>query len=275
LVELIPEWLGDTDGLTPNEQATERGRVRAGLLTFLAGSIAVVGAVYTARTFALNRRGQVTERFTRAVDQLGSDNPDVRLGGIYALDRLARESVDDHGPIMEILMAFVRTRSPWPPTPDGRRKPDKAKRPEDPPPAPVDVRAALNVLRRRRVSQDAHQLIDFDLAATNLCGIDTDRLCLPRARLSGTQLRDATLLRADLREATLIAANLEGAVLVDARLNGVQLRGASLRGASVQGCDFNSAKLDKTDLTGARYDGRTRWPAGFDPEAAGAVSTPG
>jgi hypothetical protein len=57
------------------------------MLAVLAGGIAVVGAVYTGRTFALTRRGQLTERFTRAVDQLGSDKPDVVRGGIYALAR--------------------------------------------------------------------------------------------------------------------------------------------------------------------------------------------
>jgi hypothetical protein len=84
-------------------------------LAFLAGIIAVGGLVYTARNFALNRHGQIAKRFTRAVDQLGSKELDVRLGGIYGLERLACESRDDHGPIIEILTAYVRERAPWPP----------------------------------------------------------------------------------------------------------------------------------------------------------------
>ena len=106
VITWAPHWLASTNGLNADQRAAEVGRVRTALLAVIAGSIAVVGAIYTARTFSLNRQaheldrqGQITERFTRAVDQLGNkDSLDVRLGGIYALERLARESRDDHGP---------------------------------------------------------------------------------------------------------------------------------------------------------------------------------
>src|SRR6266702_335401 len=45
---------------------------------------------------------------------LGSDNLDVRLGGIYALERIASSSEVDRGPILEVLTAYVRGHSPWP-----------------------------------------------------------------------------------------------------------------------------------------------------------------
>src|SRR4051794_26676533 len=72
VLKWAPQWLASTDGLKPRERAEELGRVRTGLLAFLAGVLAAVGAYYTHRTFGLNRAGQITERFTRAVDQLGS-----------------------------------------------------------------------------------------------------------------------------------------------------------------------------------------------------------
>ena len=64
------------------------------------------------------QEGQITERFTRAVDQLGAidqlGNPaiEIRLGGIYALKRIANESDKDYWSIMEILTAYVRINSP-------------------------------------------------------------------------------------------------------------------------------------------------------------------
>ena len=67
----------------------------------------------------LVERGQITERFTRAIDQLGATgkigNPalEIRLGGIYALERIARDSVDDHWNVMEVLTAYVRNNSLW------------------------------------------------------------------------------------------------------------------------------------------------------------------
>src|SRR3712207_2251315 len=54
---------------------------------------------------------RITESFTKAVEQLGSDKLQVRIGGIYALERISRESADDYWTIMETLTAFVRWRS--------------------------------------------------------------------------------------------------------------------------------------------------------------------
>ncbi len=51
------------------------------------GGILLFGAAWTLH---LNREGQITHRFTRVIDQLGQtgdEKLDVRLGGIYALER--------------------------------------------------------------------------------------------------------------------------------------------------------------------------------------------
>jgi hypothetical protein len=68
-------------------------------------------------TADLERR--LTESFAKAVEQLGSEKLELRLGGIYTLERLARESEREYWPIMETLTAFVRERAPWPPKETG------------------------------------------------------------------------------------------------------------------------------------------------------------
>ncbi|MFN7523786.1 MAG: hypothetical protein ACK5RD_11680, partial [Aphanizomenon sp.] len=55
---------------------------------------------------------QITERFSKAIEQLGSDKPEVILGGIYTLERIARDSKPDQWTIMEVLTAFVRQNAP-------------------------------------------------------------------------------------------------------------------------------------------------------------------
>ena len=66
------------------------------------------------RQVAVAEQGHVTDRFTKAIEQLGSDNLAVRLGGIYALERIAKDSKRDHWTIMEVLTAYVRQNAPWP-----------------------------------------------------------------------------------------------------------------------------------------------------------------
>ncbi len=103
----------------PGAQETVRGQ----LLTLSAGVFAAGALIFTALNFTLSRRalelteqGQVTDRYTKAIEQLCSDKLDVRIGGTYALERVARDSTRDHPTVMEVLAAFVRehSREPWP-----------------------------------------------------------------------------------------------------------------------------------------------------------------
>jgi hypothetical protein len=86
----------------------------------IVGGLALLAGLYfTWRNVSIAEEGRITDRFTKAIDQLGANNSDgtkrieVRLGGIYALERLARDSERDHGPVMEILTAYVRQNSMW------------------------------------------------------------------------------------------------------------------------------------------------------------------
>jgi len=88
------------------------------------------------------REEQITERFTRAIEQLGSEKLEVRLGGIYALERIARDSAKDHWPTMEVLTACVRENA--------TRKEREAAEAGGADWPPADIQAILTVIGRRR-----------------------------------------------------------------------------------------------------------------------------
>ena len=87
---------------------------RTAVIAGLAGLAALGSLVMAARTYRLTQQGQITDRYTKAIEQLGSDKPEVRLGGIYALERIAKDSAPDGATIAEVLTAFIRGRAPWP-----------------------------------------------------------------------------------------------------------------------------------------------------------------
>jgi len=68
---------------------------RQTLAQILGGAALLVGIYFTSQTLQTTKEGQITDRFTKAIDQLGKDNLAVRLGGIYALERLAKDSEYD------------------------------------------------------------------------------------------------------------------------------------------------------------------------------------
>src|SRR5690349_5878609 len=60
-----------------------------------------------------DRQRRITESFSKAVEQLGNDKLELRIGGIYTLERISKESPDDYWTVMETLTAFVRERARW------------------------------------------------------------------------------------------------------------------------------------------------------------------
>jgi Pentapeptide repeats (8 copies) len=259
------------------QQAQDRTRndVGATLLQGAAGALLVLGVVATWRQVQVSREGQITERFSRAIDHLGADKPDVRLGGLYTLERIAKDSPADRGTVTAVLGAFVRSHAPWlVGAPNGPEHPsptvdDKLPWLEHRLP---DVQTAMWVLGRRPPSQDEPQLF--------LSRVDLRAAFLHRARLSDANLRHTTFARsqmvavdfegsdledADLRLANMRQARLAGAQLYGAHLQQADLRWADLRGAILAGADLRGARLDGANLSDIRYDAKTQWPANFQP----------
>jgi hypothetical protein len=88
-VLLLPRYLLNWDlaGVksVPADRANEVNAIRSTLMQGLAGLALLVGVFFTWRQIQVSRQGQVTDRYTKAVDQLGQAGLEVKVGGIYAL----------------------------------------------------------------------------------------------------------------------------------------------------------------------------------------------
>src|SRR5271165_4375830 len=250
-------------GLTDKNRFDRENEARKTLAQIIAG-VFVLGGLYSslqtfslqAHTLDLQREGQITDRFTKAIDQLGAVQPggkldkdgkpkinlEVRLGGIYALERIARDSPKDHWTIMEVLTAYVRENSPT-------SQPAQLLSKQPPPHVRADIQAILTVIGRRDFKRD-QPLGYFNLNNTKLSGAD-----LADAYLNGAHLIGADLSGADLTGAMYLMADLSGADLNTAHLNFAHLKRARLTGADLTGADLTAADLTAADLSGADLSG--------------------
>jgi hypothetical protein len=260
---------------------SEQHAAVAPLLTLAAG-LSVAG-VALARHFAqtdADRQRRITESFSKAVEQLGSDKLEVRLGAIYSLERISKESPNDYWTVMESLTAFVRERSLrteaerasqdfeqrirqrayflWL---DGGRSEmddpdsnwDLAFRLEHSP--PTDISAALTVIGRRNArdrSRERKNNWRLDLRNAVLKGVTLEDTHLERALFVDAHLEGAWLSRIQLEGAFLFRVHLQGAKLMGANLNGARLYSAHLEGADLSGAQFKEAWLSGAHLAGAR-----------------------
>jgi hypothetical protein len=235
-----------------------------------------------------DRQRRITESFSKATEQLASEKIEARLGGIYTLERISRESPDDYWIVMETLTAFLREHARWKEKDETTEQYETTSetlvelytgmwvRAEQPGPA-TDIAAVLTVIVRRDVQSMAREkqkgwTLNFrrsDLRRANLYRVHLEGACLSEthlegAHLSGAHLEGADLYRAHLERArldtahleraVLLGAHFEGANLIRAHLEGACLAGARLKGADLAGAHLKGAELDGAQLEGAKLD---------------------
>jgi hypothetical protein len=289
------------------EAANDRHAAINGTRAVLVAALIAVGAVgslaYAARTYrlstrtlgisqqtyALTQRGQFTDRYTNAVAQLGDkESLEVRLGGIYALERLMADGARDQPTILEILAGWIRERTTsLTPVPQrvstdvqaaltviGRRTPFDAERPIDLrrtilPKADLSAahleNAILLYAHLERAFLRRIRLAGAFLGRAHLEGADLGQAHLEGAFFDEAQLQGADLSGANLQNARFYWAHLEGADLGDADLNGAFLDGAHLEGANLKGADLRSVKgLTQSQIDSAIVSERTKLPEGLN-----------
>jgi len=238
------------DSYIDPQNASERKDVVDMTTRIFAGASVLTGAFFAWQQIYVSREGQYTDRFTKAIDQLGSEKPQVRLGGVYALKRIARDSKKDHWTIIEVLSAFIREKS------QVREFHGEGQRPVQT--ASLDVLAALeaiSTLLDLRSPEDRINLEEVALCCAELEGVNlsfanlmwADLRCanLMEARLSHAWFLDADLTDTDLNGANLYCTDFSGAILVNA-----DLRHADLRGADFSDADLENIKYDISNWRG-------------------------
>jgi len=178
-----------------------------------------VGGYFTWRNLRATQAKLDIDRFTQSVAQLGAElkdgqpNLEVRLGGIYALERIARDSPRDHWTIMEVLTAYVRQNARWIPAApqvEELAHGEKDTTPSLPTTPRTDIQAILTVLGRRTPRQEWLEPVRLDLSETNLWGADLVGANLENVSLSGAPLEGADLSETDLSFEQLQTADEAG-----------------------------------------------------------------
>ncbi len=194
-------------------------------------------------------QGQITDQLNKATEGLGKNNAnnepviEVRLGALYALERIAQDSIRDHIQIMEILCAYVRQNSP---------KKTYKDLPEKIDPLREDIQAALTIIGRRDKWHDGEKHLEHEQRQNY-------RVDLRNCDLHGAQLDDANLIGAmldssNLNDILLNHANLTDATLNHAILDGAQLNHANLTGAELSSIIWNAMHISEYNMGGDNRD---------------------
>jgi uncharacterized protein YjbI with pentapeptide repeats len=211
-----------------NQLAQTRNQVRTTMVQAVGGALLILTFAVGVFQIRTTRQGQLTDRFTKTIDQLNQDRSvEVRLGAIYALEQMASDSAYRLA-VAEILEAYLGTHSVEPSESElsvrgGRLRPD--------------LQAALRIL-----------IIDGLWRQAAGRGLDLAGVILPVADLADANIANVTLVQAHLEESRLTRV-----LMTSSDLSGADLSGADLADARFENCDFSRSVLVRATMSRASF----------------------
>lgn len=228
------------------------------------------------------QEGHITDRFTKAVEQLGSENVTVRIGGVYALKRIAQDSiVRDHISVMDVLTNFIRY-SPYAKVQrealqdaeayDEFQEASRNNRaiPANTPPPKYprfidcpDIIAAIETIQSRSPKQRnieknrnyVPSLKNADFSFLILNDVDLSKLDLNGAYLKYANVLGVNLSHVDLSHGEYQGIDLSDAVLSEIDMSESDLRSSNLSGAKLDNAHLNQTNFSNANLAGANFIG--------------------
>lgn len=272
IILAVPRWQVRTVA-DVKERIELENKLRGTLAQIIGATVLLIGIFFTwqqlvdtrkfsSETLRISEQGQITERFSRSIEQLGSEKVAVRLGGIYALERIANDSFNDHWQVMQVLTAYVRQNAPNKAegklssrtnkinqqTIEESNKTTEARQRSLP---ALDIQAILTILGRRKWQGQEGEDQRLDLSNTDLRNINLENANLSNVNFNRANLMNASLSGSNLKKGKLRFANLKQANLGEANLEGADFFGANLNGALLTRANLNNAHLGLAYLIGA------------------------
>jgi hypothetical protein len=257
--------------LAPTQNGDDINKVGLILAALLGAPFVVWRTKVEADQARIAQERMVTDRFSKAVDQLGAvrrvprihsgsgtdvrsnweeEQPtiEVRLGGLYTLQRLMDDSLSDHFRIAKTLCSYIRINSTRQVDDDtSTRQPD------------VDIQTAMNILGERsyeRCLREFNNLVSLRLTDSVLRNSNLNGLRFPFVDFEKSNLSGAKLRHTDLRQAWL-----EWTKLQFADFHGCILDRSALRGADLSDTNITQEMIDSAHGVKSGF-GRTQLPAG-------------
>ncbi len=239
---------------TKRDLITLQNTLNSSAFQLVSGLFFFVTAYIAWRNLVISDKKQIAERFSKAVDQLGNDKLGVRVGGIFALEKVAQIYPEEHWIVMEVLTSYIRDQSLngksvfEPQVDDEETQAGEGTIAKIAISVTNDIQAALTVICGRNISHDPQGKV-IDLSFCDIRGAD-----LKNARLSSANLTGANISGGKLDGADMSGAKLQGTNLNSATLNSANLRKASLKNALLDYACLEKSDLRYTDLTHTQFN---------------------
>ena len=203
----------------------------------------------------LQRKQRTDERFTTAVNLLGSSETSARTGAIYSLYHLTIEDKKYRKEVAQILCSHIRSKT---------NEPDYQKEHEKQP--SNEIQSTIDLLLKDKdgnkglycqdfAKKNSFPKVNFEYAY--LVKVSFFKAHCQGADFSDANCQEANFNHAQCQKASFSAAQCQGAYFLNAKCQGAdfyeaQCQAAYFLNAKCQGAGFNHAQFQGADFIAAR-----------------------
>jgi len=243
-----------------NELRKTAAQIIGGLLVLIGLGFTYEQISATKDTIDISQERLKTDRYSKAIDQLGSDNPQVRLGGIFALEKISESSPDYASVITKVLATYIRQKS---------HSNDST--------VFEELQAAIDIIsyKDNHENYERDRIREINISNVRLRKFDFNNSLLKNAKMIASDFSESNFVNANLTRVTAYEAsffktnltnanlsnsnfyggNFEQAIFVGSILENVNFQLADLKEADFSNCDLSGVDLTDADLTGTKLLG--------------------
>lgn len=265
----VPKWQLSKKKYTEIEEKkiTLENELRKTIAQIIGGILVLIGLGFTYEqisttkdTINISQERLKTDRYSKAIDQLGSDKSQVRLGGIFALEKISESSPDYASVINKVLATYIRQKS---------NMHDST--------IFEELQAAIDIIsyKDNHKNYERDSIYEVNISNVILCRFDFNNSILKNAKMIASDFSGSNFVSANLTRVTAYGANFFKTNLTNANLSGSNFYGgnfeqaifsgsilknanfqlADLKEADFSNCDLSGVDLTDADLTGTKLLG--------------------
>jgi uncharacterized protein YjbI with pentapeptide repeats len=236
---------------------------RKTLAQILGGLVVLVGLILTYYSYQLNvdkqdldRERQMTDRFSKAIEHLADEKQSIRLGGLFELERISKDSPKDFSSAMEVISSFIREKSPFQKTTYDEKKENeiiylniKYRKYQDLTEEeknyvlPEEIKLALKIIGRREIKSET------DHKVLNLRGININKADLSNLEFSDVDFSGSNLYGVNFRESKLLNANLSDSILYNCNFYKGKIFDSEITNSDLRQAKFLETEISNSDLS--------------------------
>jgi uncharacterized protein YjbI with pentapeptide repeats len=239
-------WSSMTHLVTnPKDRIQSETQIFVTLGQILGGGFILTGLYFTGKSYVLARRGQFAERLGVAIEGLGDNALQRRLGSIISLGAMINDERGNVSVIATVLCSFIRTAT--------KDTDYQAAYCNSEPRA--DVQAAISALAQARKRTAWWRWVEIDLRSSTLSHTNFDTGDFRRALFQDCVLEGSSFFRCRLARANFSRARIDKSNFNQADLRGSVFFQSTSTSSTFRRANFVKANLSRAKLADCAFDG--------------------